>query len=52
MPSLTNSLGIVFCSQEQLWCTIPEGDHNWIQLSQRFQWGIKQPSKSHVSCVH
>ena len=35
-------------AEQQLWCSVPEGDHHWIQVSQRLQRRIEQPCESHV----
>lgn len=36
-------------AEKQFWGTIPEGDYDRIQVSQRFQRCIEESSKSHIS---
>src|SRR4029434_10365440 len=38
------------CSQEQLWSPVPECHHNWVEVSQWFEWRVEEPSKAHVRC--
>ena len=45
---LTDGFGVVLGSQEQFRGPVPERDHHWIEVGQRFEWCVEETSKAHV----
>ncbi len=37
----TYCLGVVFGPQEQLWSSVPEGDHHRVEVGQRLEGGVE-----------